>query len=163
MEFWLDHLKHPIDFSILKEKENIEADFLSKFGIIQKITYENKVIGYFVACKLDKESLKDIKESLNTDIVFGTFIPQDSKYSITHVKYFAKKVAYTIGLRTIKKIVKNAKITDYVSFYAKINAEMSNLFFITQDNDYINNIVERAKAFDNRLARYYKNEKMLII
>ena len=49
MEFWLDNLKHPIDFSILKEKENIETEFLNKFGIIQKITYKNNIIGYFVA------------------------------------------------------------------------------------------------------------------
>ena len=163
MEFWLDHLKHPIDFSILKEKENIETEFLNKFGIIQKITYKNNIIGYFVACKLDKNTLKDIKQSLDTNIIFGTFIPKDSKYSASHIKFFAKKAIYSIGIRTIKKIVKNVKIDDYTSFYAKINAEMSNLFFITQDNDYINNIVERSRAFDERLARYYKNEKMLII
>lgn len=164
MEFWHDSLNHPIDFSLLKNKKDIESAFSEKAGIIQKIVYDNAVIGYFVACKLDRNSLMKIKENIDTNLVFATFIPQDKKYSHEHIKLYAKNMIYNTGLRYIKKLVKqNTNNNDYISFESKINNNLSNLFFITQDNNYINNIVKHSKAFDDRLTRYYKNEKILVI
>lgn len=164
MEFWRNEITHPIGYSLFKKQNLINMDFDSHKGIIQKVVINNNVLGYFIACKIEKDNLIKIKNSFNTNLIIATFIPKDRYYTHTHIKLYAKSMIYNLGLRTIKKLVKNnINFVNFSSCFEKINDDLSRLFFINQDNDYINNIVNQAKEFDNRLARYYKNEKVLII
>jgi len=164
MEFWRNEITHPIGYSLFKNQNKINDDFNSHKGIIQKVVVNGNVLGYFVACKIDQEVLNEIKNTFNMNLIVSTFIPKDIYYTHSHIKLYAKSSIYNIGVRTIKRLVKNnINFINYSSFFEKINNDLSQLFFINQDNDYINNIVNQAKAFDERLARYYKNEKVLVI
>ena len=162
MQYSVNSLFHPIDFGILKHKDQIESDFLKHYGIIQKLVYKNTIIGFFVACKINKEDIQKFKENFSSNIIVGTYIPRDFWYINKLVNLYAKNSIYNSGLRRIKHLLKAEKEIKFNSFNSIIIENLSNNILSNQKTNYINIIRDRAKAFDNRLARYYKNEKFFI-
>lgn len=163
--FWPEKclINHPLNFNLYKKSDLIEYDFINDFGIIQKVTHDNTVIGYFVACRIDKEVLMEIDPKIDLNLVVATFVPKDDRYPHNLIKLHAKSSIYNSGLHLIKKIARFAiNCDDCTSFYAKFSHDLLNTILCCSENDYINNIMNQAKAFDNRLARYYKNEKVLV-
>jgi hypothetical protein len=62
LAFWPEKavIDHPLNYNLYKKKDMIERDFICDYGILQKVVYDNTVIGYFVACRIDKEVLMEI-------------------------------------------------------------------------------------------------------
>lgn len=165
LAFWPEKsvIDHPLNYNLYKKKDLIEHDFIRDYGILQKVVYNNAVIGYFVACRIDKEVLMEINPIIDVNLVVGTFVPKDDRYPHELIKLHAKSFIYNSGIHLIKKIAGfEINYNDCTSFYAKFSHDLFNTILIRLDNDYINNIMNQAKAFDNRLARYYKNEKVLV-
>ena len=165
LAFWPEKsvIDHPLNYNLYKKKDLLEHDFIRDYGILQKVVYNNAVIGYFVACRIDKEVLMEINPIIDVNLVVGTFVPKDDRYPHELIKLHAKSFIYNSGIHLIKKIAGfEINYNDCTSFYAKFSHDLFNTILIRLDNDYINNIMNQAKAFDNRLARYYKNEKVLV-
>lgn len=162
MQFLANSLFHPIDFSLLKNKNTIESEFLKHNGIIQKFVYQKNIVGFFVACKIKKEEIQKFEKNFSTDIIVATYIPRDFWYTSKHVNLYAKKSIYISGLRKIKYLLKAEKTINFNSFNSIIIENLSKNVLSEQKQNYINIINDRAKAFDKRLAKYYKSEKFFI-
>lgn len=158
------------DFNVLKEKENIESNFLNNKGIIQKLVINNNIIGYFVAIKINCNNLIEKYGNINNtnNFVFTYFQPSKNKISKQLIRAYSKRYAYIKGQRILNKIysnnmnINNLKNNTFKTFFEKYfnNFEKDILKYVNCDY-IINNVVNQSEEFDERLKRYYKNEVVL--